>query len=139
MWEPTSYPLSEDQFQKQLEWLVNHRLRIMFLHTSDIKFRHAPNQFYFVYTFVNAIEEVLNSNISLKKHIYGDDAEEFRFTTLFLENEGEFYQFWSRQIARTEKFDNIQFGSYLNLFDSVTDECFNVNNKRLALDTPTKV
>ena len=135
MWSKTDYPFTEDDFQKQLDWLLSHGFqRIAFTHLSDKKFRHEPQKYLFLFTFVKKIESVLDENITLKKHVLDDDNVNFHFSDLFLEGQSEFYQFHHRQISRTEKMENIQFDSFFSLFENLVDYALNVQK---IIDVPS--
>ena len=137
-WACTAFAMTEDQFQEQLEWFLAHGFKIAFRHTKDIKFRHEPAKYQFFFTYVRLIEQVLNQNIDLKHHIYGDDNDDFIFSELFLESMADFHQFHSRQIARTETFENIKFDSVWTLFQNVEDYTLS-SDGRLPLDDPCKM
>ena len=139
MWADTEFPMGEKQFQEKHEWLMKHGFNIALNHTNDQKFRHEPNKYFIFYTFVWLIEEILNKNLNLKRFIYGEGNEQFVFSELFLEIEADYHQHHGRQVARTERNENIQFDSYMTLVHNIVDYALNVGSEKQPLSDPPRM
>ena len=141
MWNTTEFVMTEQQFQDRYDWFMKHteRFNIQLNNSDDVKFRHEPAKWLSFYKSVWLIEEILNRNIGLKRHIFGEGNDNFCFTELFLESESEFFQHHHRQISRTESTENIQFDSYFTLLHNTADFALNVGTDKQPLSDPAKL
>ena len=134
----TKKPMSREEFDRSLRNLMSRKLRVTFKSCTDVHtFRSMCKRFQFFYTYVEMVMDVLNDNLDLKESVLDD--RQFSFDPLFIESMAELNMVHSNLLSHYEKDSQIEFNSYWEMLDVLTDYCTNEKNKRLPLSDPMRV